>query len=452
MSKPWHEMTALDLGRAIEAGDVDPVDLAEHFLDRIARLDPHHEIYVRTTPERALAEAGAARRRARAGLRRGPLDGVPLSWKDLFDSAGTATEGGTPLLEGRVPERDAQVLSRATRAGMVCLGKTNLPEFAYSGIGLNPHSGTPANPFDAENRRAPGGSSSGAAVSVARALAAAAIGTDTGGSVRIPAAWCGLTGLKTTAGVLPTVGVLPLSPTLDTVGPLTRDVADANAVFAALAARRPADLRGAELGRERLLVPTTLMWEDLDETVAAVAQSALDRLGAAGATLVRAEVPEFGDCAELASRHGNIISAEGYALWRERIEADPQRIEATILARFRQANDHSAADIEAVHLGLARIRRRYLARSAGYSALLAPTVAIPPPPIARLEKDQAYHAERYLKSVRNTRFVNQLGLCALTLPCGRGGGLPVGLMVVAPAHAEGALLRLGRAMERALGS
>ena len=452
MSKPWEEMTALELGRGIGAGDVDPVDLAEHFLDRIARLDPEHEVYVRTTPERALAEAQAARGRARAGLKLGPLDGVPLSWKDLFDSAGTATSGGTPLLGHRVPSRDAEVLGRASRAGMVCLGKTNLPEFAYSGIGINPHTGTPANPFDAENRRAPGGSSSGAAVSVARGLAPAAIGSDTGGSVRVPAAWCGLTGLKTTAGVLPTRGVLALSPSLDTVGPLTRDVADANAIFATLAARPMADLEGAGLERAHLLVPTTVMWEDLDETVAAALDSALERLSRAGATLVRAEVPELSDCVELVNRHGNIISSEGYALWRDLLEANPEQVEATILARFRQANDHSSADIEAVHLGLAAIQERYRARTAAYSALVAPTVPIPPPPIARLVRDEAYHTDRYMRCVRNTRIANQLGLCALTLPCGTGGGLPVGLMLMAPARGEGALLRLGLAVERALGS
>jgi len=257
MTTPWHEMTALALGRAIAARSIDPVELAEHFLARIAELDPEHAIYLRTTPERALGEAAAARRRAREGSRLGLLDGVPLSWKDLFDTAGVTTSGGTPLLADRVPRRDATVVQRATRAGMVCLGKTNLPDLAYSGIGINPHFGTPVNPFDGETRRAPGGSSAGAAVSVARGLAPAAIGTDTGGSVRIPAAWNGLVGLKTTAGVLPITGVIPLSPTLDTVGPLTRDVADAGAVFAVLGARRAADLEGADLRDARLLVPTS---------------------------------------------------------------------------------------------------------------------------------------------------------------------------------------------------
>ncbi len=443
-------MTALALGRGIAEGAIDPVELTQHFLDRIAEFDPEHAVYLRTTPERALSEAAAARRRAMNGARLGPLDGVPMSWKDLYDSAGVVTTGGTPLLGDRVPRRDAIVLQRATRAGMVCLGKTNTPELAYSGIGLNPHYGTPVNPFDAETRRAPGGSSAGAAVSVARGLAPAAIGSDTGGSVRIPAAWNGLVGLKTTWGALPLTGVIPLSPSLDTVGPLSRDVADAGAIFALLGARRAADLDGVDLSRARLLVPTTLVWEDLDDTVAAAAGAALDRLADAGAALVRAEVPEFSECAELVARHGNIASAEGYALWRDILEASPERVEPSILARFRQGKEHSAADIEAVHLGLAAIKLRYQARCAGFSALLTPTVAIPPPPLDRIESDHDYHVERYLKTVRNTRLANQLGLCALTLPCGLGGGLPVGLTLMAAPGTEGALLRLGRAVERAL--
>ncbi len=241
MTMPWHEMTALALGEAIATGAIDPVDLAEHFLARIEAGDAEHSVYLAATPERARAESQAAALRAREGRRIGPLDGVPMSWKDLFDSAGVATTAASTLFADRVPEADAALLARASRAGMVCLGKTNLTEFAFSGLGINPHFGTPANAYDAEVARVPGGSSSGAAVSVARGLAPAAIGSDTGGSVRIPAAWNGLVGLKTTAGLLPMAGVIPLAASLDTAGPLTRDVADANAVLAVLAARAPAD-------------------------------------------------------------------------------------------------------------------------------------------------------------------------------------------------------------------
>lgn len=449
MNRSWHEMTALDLGRGIAAGAIDPVELAEHFLARIAEHDGDHLIYLRTTPERARAEAAAARARAKAGLRRGPLDGVPLSWKDLYDAAGVPTTGGSPLID-RLPVRDATVLARASRAGMVCLGKTNMPEFAYSGLGQNPHFGTPPNPFDPETLRAPGGSSAGAAVSVVRGLAPAAIGSDTGGSVRIPSAWNGLVGLKTTVGVLPTDGVVPLGPTFDTVGPLTKDVADANAIFAVLAAGRPADLAGASLKGATLLAPSNVMWQEVEAPIAACCESALERLAAAGARVVRRAVPELDELGQLVRRYGNLISAEGSAIWGELIEAHPDQVDASILARFHEARNLSAAGEETLRLGLADISARYLARTAGVSAVVAPTVPVAPPPLARLASEPEFIARQYGLAVRNTRIGNQLGICALALPAGLAEGLPAGLMLMAPPRGEHALLRLGGAAEAAI--
>ena len=218
--------TAAAIGQAIEGGAADPVELAEAFLDAIAAHPFRDRIYVRLTPDRARAEALAARDRAKAGLRRGPLDGVPLSWKDLFDTAGVGTEAGTALLAGRRPGRDAAVLAQATLRGTVCLGKTHMTELAFSGLGLNPRTATPPNALDPD--LAPGGSSSGAAVSVALGLAAAAVGTDTGGSVRVPAAWNGLVGFKPTHGALPEKGVVPLARRFDIAGPIARSVEDSS--------------------------------------------------------------------------------------------------------------------------------------------------------------------------------------------------------------------------------
>ena len=257
MSGEWHRMSALALGAGIEGGAIDPRALTEYFLERIEEVDGDHAIYLRITAARARAEAEAAHRRAQTGLGQSPLDGVPISWKDLYDSAGDVTSHGTPALADRVATGDAKVLARATRAGLVCLGKTNQTEFAFSILGLNPKMGTPPNPFDEAVARIPGGSSSGAAVSVSRGLAAAAIGSDTGGSVRVPAAWNGLVGLKTSFGLLPLEGVLGLSTSMDTVGPLTRDVADSAALFAVLDGRFGAgnrsapDLAGSALSRAR---------------------------------------------------------------------------------------------------------------------------------------------------------------------------------------------------------
>ncbi|MEM9852213.1 MAG: amidase family protein, partial [Pseudomonadota bacterium] len=206
------------LGREIGAGRIDPVDLTEAVLDAIASHPMAPRIYARTTPERALAEAKAARDRAKAGTRRGPLDGVPVSWKDLFDTAGCATEAGSKLLAGHVPDADATVVATAAARGLVTLGKTHMSELAFSGLGLNPVTATPPNIHDPD--ALPGGSSSGAAASVAYGLAPIAMGSDTAGSVRIPAAWNDLVGLKTTHGVLPGAGVAPLCPRFDTAGPI----------------------------------------------------------------------------------------------------------------------------------------------------------------------------------------------------------------------------------------
>ncbi len=226
----WLQMTASDLGRGIGAGTIDPVALTETYLDAIMAHDLCDRIYARTTRDRAVSEAQAAAARAKTGQRLSLLDGVPISWKDLFDTAGAGTEAGSKLLKGRVPDQDAVVLANATAMGLVCLGKTHMSELAFSGLGYNPSTATPPCVNDAA--AVPGGSSSGAAASVAFDLAAAGIGSDTGGSVRIPAAWNDLVGLKTTAGRLTLEGVVPLALKFDTIGPMTRSVEDAAQLLA----------------------------------------------------------------------------------------------------------------------------------------------------------------------------------------------------------------------------
>ena len=228
----WLIMTAADLGRGIGAGEIDPVSLCQTYLDAIDAHPLRDRIFARVMADRALAEAAAAAERAAAGHRLSPLDGVPISWKDLFDTADVATEAGSNLLTGRIPDRDAVVLANATAAGLVCLGKTHMSEIAFSGLGYNPSTATPPCVNDAE--AVSGGSSSGAAASVAFNLAAAGIGTDTGGSVRIPSAWNDLVGLKTTSGRLTLEGVVPLAMKFDTIGPLCRSVEDAGLLMAAL--------------------------------------------------------------------------------------------------------------------------------------------------------------------------------------------------------------------------
>lgn len=287
----WLKMSAADLGRGIGSGEIDPLQLTRTYLDAIDAHPSRDRIYARVTHDRALAEATAAAERAQAGQRRSLLDGVPISWKDLFDSAGAGTESGSDLLLGRVPDRDALVLRNATAMGTVCLGKTHMSELAFSGLGLNPVKETP--PCINDANAVPGGSSSGAATSVAFGLAACGIGSDTGGSVRIPSAWNDLVGLKTTSGRISLEGVVPLCLKFDTVGPLARTVEDAALYLGLLEGSPAADLRGASLKGRRFADLQTVALDDLDDTVRAAYNSALDRLRSAGAEVVPLEVPDL---------------------------------------------------------------------------------------------------------------------------------------------------------------
>jgi len=438
----WRWMSAGDLGRAIGTGEIDPVDLTAAYLDAIRAEDPDHQIYARTTEARALAEAEAASARARAGDRRSLLDGVPLSWKDLYDTAGTATEAGTRLLAGRVPDEDAQVLKNATAQGLVCLGKTHLTELAFSGLGVNPMTATPPNVHDPA--LAPGGSSSGAAASVAFGLAAAGIGSDTGGSVRIPAAWNDLVGLKTTSGRLSLEGAVPLRESFDTVGALCRTVEDAALILAVLEGGRPADLRGATLRGTRFLVLDSVVFDDIRPEPLAGFNHALGRLKDAGATVEHGAVPEVAEALALSAI---LDTTESYATWRDVIEAAPEKMYPLILDRFRAGAGHSGADFCAGWLRLRAIRKVWAARTAGYDAVLTPTVPNTPPPVARLLAERDYFAAENLFALRNTRIGNLLGLCGLTLPT----GVPsCGIQLLGAPGAEEHLLRVGAAAEAAL--
>ncbi len=438
----WLTMSATDLGRGIEGGAIDPEALTDTYLAAIAAHPLRDAIYSVVTETRARAEAAAAAARAKAGQRRGPLDGVPISWKDLFDSAGVATEAGSALLKGRVPDRDAEVLRTATAAGLVCLGKTHMSELAFSGLGLNPITATPPCVNDAD--AVPGGSSSGAAASVAFGLAACGIGSDTGGSVRIPSAWNDLVGLKTTATRLSLDGVVPLAARFDTVGPLARSVEDAALMLAALEGGKPADLHGASLRGLRFATLTTIVLDDLRETPEAAHAGAIDRLRAAGAVIEEIAAPEVAEAMPLSPA---LFTGEAYGLWREVIEAAPERMFAPILERFRGGREISAADYVAAWQKLEKLRASWNARVAGYDAVLMPAAPNLPPDRERLMRDGAYYVTENLLTLRNTRVGNLMGLCAVTLPT----GVPsCGLLLCGKPFQEERLLRVAKAVEDAL--
>jgi len=316
-----------------------------------------------------------------------------------------------------------------------------MSELAFSGLGVNPVTATPPNVHDPEC--APGGSSSGAAASVAFGLAAAAIGSDTGGSVRIPAAWNDLVGLKTTAGLVPNDGVVPLSPTLDTVGPLTRTVEDAALLHAILAGVAAPDLSGASLAGRSFFVPTDAALDDLDPAVARAFEGALARIEAAGARIVRGPAPELTETLAVVSTGGAIVNTEGWAIWRETIEAKGDLMFPMIRKRFASGGEVKAETDARARIALPRLAARWLARVAPHDAAILPTTPNQAPKVSALLADDAVYIAENLRALRNTRLGNVLRLSALSLPSGAPG---CGVMLVGGPREEARLLRLGAAI------
>ncbi|MGH1454010.1 MAG: amidase [Paracoccaceae bacterium] len=438
----WLTKSAADLGRDIAKGAIDPVDLTEAYLTAIKTHEFSPRIYARLTESRARSEAKAASIRAGSGQRLSLLDGVPISWKDLYDTAGTATEAGSALLSGRIPMRDAQVLKNASAAGLVCLGKTHMTELAFSGLGLNPVTQSPPciNDFAAVS----GGSSSGAATSVAFGLAACGIGSDTGGSVRVPAGWNDLVGLKTTSGRVSLTGVVPLCAKFDTVGPLARTVEDAALMLAALEGGRAVDLRSASLVGRRLAVLSDVVMDGLESRVQAGFQQALDAFKNAGAVIETITAPEVTEAIEIS---GILYTSEAYGTWAKLIEANPTAMYPEVLARFRAGASHSAPDYVAAWLRLDAMRQEWNKRIAAFDAVLCPTAPIMPPNKQRLEDDGSYFTDRNLLTLRNTRVGNLMGGCAVTLPTGQPS---VGVSLMGLPMQEERLLRLAQGAEQAL--
>ncbi|MCY3879123.1 MAG: amidase family protein [Rhodobacteraceae bacterium] len=431
---------ACGLGRAIEAGRTDPVEITEAYFDAIRSFDGWERIFARLTEGRALAEARAATERAKRGMRLSPLDGVPLSWKDLFDSAGIATEAGSALLKGRIPRHDAEVVRRATALGAVCLGKTHMSELAFSGLGVNPVTATPPCVNDPE--AAPGGSSSGAAASVAFNLAAGAVGSDTGGSVRVPAAWNDLVGLKTSLGRLPMQGVVPLCRSFDTIGPLTRTVTDAAAMFSLLLGQvRPPAIEGVRLERCRFLILAEGIDRARREPLRSF-ESIVEKLRQAGAAIEHRRVTEV----DIALGHaGNLYGAEAYGEWKDRIEADPDAMFAEVLNRFRSGRGVAGCDYVSSWNTLRDLRRNYKSKTAGFDAVLLPTSPILPPNLSKLLADSQFFARENLLALENTRYGNLMDVPALTIPT----AVPsAGFMLLGENGQETRLLRVGRAVEK----
>ncbi|MEM6657131.1 MAG: amidase [Pseudomonadota bacterium] len=444
------EASAVAIGRAMADGLLDPVAFTECLLDRIgAQTSP---VFLKVTSQRALAEAKAARARLRQGCPRSSLDGVPMAWKDLVDMAGEVTTAASDLLRDAPAARDdAPIVAQAAAAGMVSLGKLNLTEFAYSGIGLNPHYGTPANPCATDNPRAPGGSSSGSGVAVASGLAPIAIGTDTGGSVRVPAAFNGVTGYKTSEGRILSKGVFALSPTLDTVGPLARTVEDCVLTDQILRGVTHTAVVHPVASDVSLFVPESVVLDDLEPEVAANFDRSLKRLAALGVQIGQGPVQEFEEAAQLASEIGTITAAEAYAEHASRVDGpECARIDRRVVARIEIGKAMSAADL--LHLQRARASAMQSLRDRLDGAFLVmPTTPHVAPEIAGLEADDAVFHTANLRTLRNTAIGNFLNLPGVAMPNGTGAaGMPTSFLISACGGADDHLLGAALALEPAI--
>ncbi len=382
-----------------------------------------------------------------------PLAGLPVSVKDLFDIAGQPTAAGSAVLREAPPARqDALAVARLRAAGATVMGRTHMSEFAFSGVGTNPHFETPSNPADRTVARIPGGSSSGAAVSVATGAAFIGLGSDTGGSIRIPAALCGLVGFKNTARLTPTQGALPLSTTLDTVCAMTRSVRDAILAHEVLAQRRV--LRaGAPLSAYHLAVPTPVMLEDMDPTVARAFERALSTLSAAGARIERIALPALAEVSGLQAR-GTFSAAESYTWHRELIAARGEDYDPRVRVRIERGGQMKAWE----YLALVTARQDWIARMQdalqGFDALLSPTVPMVAPPIAEVAPGDTSRDEAFFRVngllLRNPSVVNLLDGCAISIPCHATGELPCGLMLWHGAQKDDTVLNLALQAEAVL--
>lgn len=441
MAKRPGAMSVAQLSVLIQSAAVDPIDVAEDVLDGI-ETHADQSVFTVLFRDRAIAEAKASSIRLKAGRSRGALDGIPVAWKDLFDIEGRATTAGSTVLVKDPPAKvDADVVAALQQAGMVSIGCTSMSEFAFSGLGINPHYGTPHNPHGTDAPRIPGGSSSGAGVAVAAGLVPVAMGTDTGGSVRIPAAFNGIVGYKATRGRYRMGGVYPLAKSLDSLGPLCRTVHDAVWIDAAM--RRltaPSISQGTIRGLD-VVIPDNVVFDGAEAGVVAAFETSVEWLIAKGASVSRVTIPAFDEILALMAKHGSLVTAEAFALHRERL-AGPEAAEMDrrVVVRTRLGEKIALSD----YIAILDARERLTAdveRILGDSFVAFPSVAHVAPPIAPLEADDELFFATNGKTLRNTMLGNFLDWCGVSIPCGTGDAdMPVGFLLSARRGRDEALL------------
>lgn len=453
--------TLSSLARDLAAGTTTSRKLVEDCLARIhAPEGEGARAFVSVAAEQALQAADAMDLLRQAGAAPSPFAGIPLAIKDLFDIRGEVTTAGSKVLANQPPAQDdAVAVARLRAAGFIFIGRANMTEFAYSGLGMNPHYGTPRSPYERmpgepEQGRVSGGSTSGGAVAVADGMAHGALGTDTGGSCRIPAAFCGIVGFKPTARRVPAQGALPLSTSLDSIGPLARSVQCCATLDAILADETPVDVKPLAVAGLRLGILSTIALDDLDPQVARQFEATVEALEDAGAIVSRIEIPALLDIATMNAK-GGYTAAESYAWHRTWIETQAQAYDPRVLVRMSRGQEQSAADYINLHPQRSAIIAGFEAAVTGLDAVIFPTTAIVPPRIADLgtemlpDGDAAYTAANLL-ALRNATLINTVDGCAVSLPIGPTGGPPVGLTIAGPAGSDHHIMAVAAGIEARL--
>ena len=442
------EHSIWEISQAIRSRRLSPVELTKHCLKRIETLNPVLNAFITVTADAAIAAAREAESEIQGGDWRGPLHGIPIALKDLIDTAGVATTAGSALFQHRIPSADAEVVRRLREAGAIFLGKQNLHEFAYGGSSMISFFGEVRNPWNPAHLA--GGSSGGSASAVAAGMCFAAIGTDTAGSIREPAALCGIVGLKPTYGRVSTQGVIPLSSSLDHVGPLTRTVKDAAIVLQAISGPDPGERSAPDFSavlatpikKARIGVPRKFFYEDLDPEVAAATEQAISVLQQIGATICELDLPVPTD--------RTLQSAESYAVHAENVARSPELYQPETLRRICGGENITADEVQRCLRELAEIRRSIQSVFEEVDVLATPTAPIPAPEIEELKRNPDLLRPHELVLLRNTRPANVWGLPAISVPCGfTGAGLPIGLQIIGPPWGEASVLQVAHAFEQA---
>lgn len=442
--------TALDMGLAIDRGELDPIEITEHCLDLARRSD---SVFISLTEERAMAEAQASAVRQQKGCRHGPLDGVPIAWKDLFDIAGTCTTAGSRILHADPARQDANAVRHLSGAGMICIGKTNLTELAYSGLGLNPHYGTPHCTPGNGPSRAPGGSSSGSAVAVAQGIVPAAIGTDTAGSLRVPTAFNGLTSYRPSQQRHDRVGTIPLARSLDTIGVIANTLKDCLAIDDAMRGHSIQQRTPARPDTTLLILDTGIIDDPaIEDGVRQQLLQCSSRLGDAGFNVIERRINCIAETLDCISNLGWLGAAEAYTEYRDLLEGDAaQQMDPRVRQRLLGARQLTPDQIVTLY----RRRRALIAQleeELGGATMLTPTVAHVAPMLAPLEQDPEHFAAVNLATLRLTMVASLLDCPAVALPSGRHQQQHTSLQLSAARGQDEALLRVALAVDQCLTS